>query len=404
MDILILMGCMWLAGYAVGLVAARLGFPRITGYLIAGIFMNPSLISFINKGTVDQLGFIMPVVLGFISYMIGGALRLETLRKLGKVILSITIFQGLVPFFLTLILIGGIGPFVLSLPGGAKDWIPMTLILSAISASSAPAAIVAILHECRAKGPVSTTVLAVLALTDGFTVLAFAISMGVGRALLQGGWAAGAGDMLIVPLVHIFGSLAVGLAFGYLLWKGLAKVRGTLWLLVASVAGILILTGLTETYKLSPFLANMAAGFIVVNGSNREAMITVLEWIEDPLFALFFVLNGMYIDLTAVGEAGTILILIMAGRKIGKYAGARIGAVIIGAPKSLQKFPGFLLLPKAGLTLGLAFMARQAFPSFGDLMFNALLASTVVNMLVTPPLAKYALLKSGEAGRRESPD
>jgi len=66
----------------------------------------------------------------------------------------------------------------------------------------------------------------------------------------------------------------------------------------------------------------------------------------------------------------------------------------------LQKYPGFVLLPKAGLTLGLAFLARQAFPSFGPILFDALLASTVINMLLTPPLAKLALVRSGESGFR----
>jgi Kef-type K+ transport system membrane component KefB len=405
MDILLLMGSMLITGYLAGGLAARLGFPRITGYMVAGILMNPSILPFIHRNTVDTLNFITPVVLGVISYMIGGGLHLDAIRKLGKAILSITIFQGLTPFLLSVCLIAGLGPCVLQIPGDGliATFIPMALILGAIAASSAPAAIVAIIHECRAKGPVTTTCLAVLALTDAFTVIAFAIVMGIGRALVDGHWATGAADMLVAPFLHILGSIAAGLAFGYVLLKGLIKLRTTLGLLASVSAGILILTGMTQAWGLSPILANMAAGFVVVNGSGRDEMITVLERIEDVLFILFFVLNGMYIDIVACKAAGALMVLIMAGRKIGKYTGARIGAALVGTTESLQKLPGLLLLPKAGLTLGLAFLARQAFPSFGPLLFNALLASTIINMLLTPPLAKYALLKSGEAGRRDSP-
>jgi len=71
MDILLLMGSMLIAGYLAGVLAARLAFPRITGYLIAGIFMNPSVLPIFHRNTVDKLNFITPVVLGVISYMIG---------------------------------------------------------------------------------------------------------------------------------------------------------------------------------------------------------------------------------------------------------------------------------------------------------------------------------------------
>ena len=160
------------------------------------------------------------------------------------------------------------------------------------------------------------------------------------------------------------------------------------------------MTAAAETWGLSSILANMAAGFVVANRSGREEMLTVLERIEETLFVLFFVLSGMYVDIAALNAAGALVVLIMLGRGIGKYAGARLGAALVGAPESLRKYPGLVLLPKAGLTLGLAFLARQAFSSFGPLLFNALLASTVINMLLTPPLAKFALLRSGEGGRR----
>jgi Kef-type K+ transport system membrane component KefB len=213
----------------------------------------------------------------------------------------------------------------------------------------------------------------------------------------------GTADILVSPILHILGSVAAGLIFGYVLLKGLARLRTASGLLVSVSAGILVLTGLCELWGLSSILANMAAGFTVINVSGREEMITALERIEEVLFLFFFVLNGMYIDILAVKAAGTLMVLIMAGRKIGKYSGARIGAAMVGAQKPLRELPGLLLLPKAGLTLGLAFLARQAFPSFGPLLFNALLASTIINMLLTPPLAKYALMKSGESYRNHPP-
>jgi len=206
--------------------------------------------------------------------------------------------------------------------------------------------------------------------------------------------------MLAVPVLHVLGSVVAGAAFGWLLLKGLERIRAAWGLLATISAGIMILTAAAETWGLSSILANMASGFVVANRSGREEMLTVLERIEETLFVLFFVLSGMYVDIAALNAAGVLVVLIMLGRKVGKYAGARIGAALVGAPESLRKYPGFVLLPKAGLTLGLAFLARQAFPSFGPILFDALLASTVINMLLTPPLAKLALVRSGESGSR----
>lgn len=392
---------MLLAGYLAGALAARLHFPRITGYLIAGMFLNPSVLHAIPQAAVDKLNFIITVVLGVVSYVIGGGLRLDTIRKLGKAIVSITIFQGLMPFLLSALLVAGLGPFVLPISGGMlATFAPMALVLGAIAVSSAPAAVVAIVHECRATGPVTTTCLAVLALTDAFTVIAFACSLDIGRALAKGQQIAELGNMLAVPVLHVMGSVVAGAAFGWLLLKGLERIRAAWGLLATISAGIIILTAATETWGLSSILANMASGFVVANRSGREEMLTVLERIEETLFVLFFVLSGMYVDIAALNAAGVLVVLIMLGRMVGKYAGARIGAALVGAPESLRKYPGFVLLPKAGLTLGLAFLARQAFPSFGPILFDALLASTVINMLLTPPLAKLALVRSGESGFR----
>jgi len=238
MDALLLTAFMLLAGYLAGGLAARLHFPRITGYLIAGMFLNPSAFHAIPQAAVDKLNFIITVVLGVVSYMIGGGLRLDAVRKLGRAIFSITVFQGLMPFLLSVLLVAGLGPFVLALPGGMlATFFPMALVLGAIAVSSAPAAVVAIVHECRATGPVTTTCLAVLALTDALTVIAFACSLDIGRALVKGQQIAGLGDMLAAPLLHILGSIVAGAAFGWLLLKGLERIRADWGLLAASIGG-----------------------------------------------------------------------------------------------------------------------------------------------------------------------
>ncbi len=55
---------------------------------------------------------------------------------------------------------------------------------------------------------------------------------------------------------------------------------------------------------------------------------------------------------------------------------------------------GIALLPKAGLVIGLALLAKEAFPTFGEVLFNGVLASVIINIFVTPILAIHAIQKS----------
>ena len=146
----------------------------------------------------------------------------------------------------------------------------------------------------------------------------------------------------------------------------------------------------------SSLLANMVVGFIVVNKAKRDEMLLAIEDIENVIFAVFFVLAGMHFDLSALQAAGILALLIILCRCTGKYFGVRVGARISGAPDVVKKYLGLALLPKAGVTIGLGLLLEPLFPNLGAMMFNALLASTIINELFAPPLAKYAIFKAGE--------
>jgi Kef-type K+ transport system membrane component KefB len=229
-------------------------------------------------------------------------------------------------------------------------------------------------------------------------VIVFSLALGFARPLAAGGEAPSLSLVLASPALHICFSLTVGAAFGWALAAATRRI-GTarkLSLLFVTLTAILACTAVTEKTGLSSILANMVAGFFTVNRNRDAITLSVLEQIEQWPFVLFFAVNGMCFDFAAIEAAGILTVLVMAGRKAGKVFGARFGAWLADAPREIRKYSGLVLLPKAGLTLGLAFAAREALPSIGPVIFNALILSTVINMLVTPPLARYALIKAGE--------
>ena len=104
-NIILALGIMVIAGFLGGAIAAKVKFPRITGYLIVGVLLSPSVLHIIPEATIQDFDIIISIALGIIAYLIGGSLRSESIRKLGKSIAWITALQGITPWLLTTLVI-----------------------------------------------------------------------------------------------------------------------------------------------------------------------------------------------------------------------------------------------------------------------------------------------------------
>jgi len=403
MNSILAIGILVITGFFGGFIARRIKFPTISGYIIIGICL--SLLNVIPKELVSgRLNVITDVALGIIAYMVGGSLNLKSLKKLGKNIISITPFEAGGAWLFVTLLIAAIGFFSVgfdfSNPNFSQVHLPMGIVIGAISCATAPAATIAIIHEYKAKGPLTTTLLGVVALDDAFAIIAYAIAISIVEALIISFKNISLFRTVINPLINIGGSILLGaaLGFGLIYASRFAKTRHMLLVIVFGT--ILLCTGLTKILGISGLLANMAIGFIIVNKmKNNENMFGVIDDIEDVIFAMFFTLAGAHFDLGVMKVAGMLSLLIVVGRCSGKFVGARIGASISRAPIPVKKYLGFGLLPKAGVTVGLAILAKQhpAFSAVGGIMVSAILASVIINELIAPPLTKYAIFKAGEA-------
>ena len=77
--------------------------------------------------------------------------------------------------------------------------------------------------------------------------------------------------------------------------------------------------------------------------------------------------------------------------------GTRFGADVSKAPANVKKYLGLALLPQAGVTVGLVLQAKGIFPeNLGEMMINGILASVLLNEIMTPFLLRFALIRSGE--------
>ncbi|MCP3678497.1 MAG: sodium:proton antiporter [Deltaproteobacteria bacterium] len=403
---LVQIGLLLLFGYLGGRVANYFDFPRVSGYIVIGVVLSPSVSGLFHEELVrEDLAIITDIALGIIAFSIGGSLELKNLRRLYGSILWINFTQAFAVFFLVTALVSLVSPLFI-VPGTSPDsfwqsYFPMALVIGAVSAATAPAAVLAIVHEYRAKGPLTTTLLGVVALDDATAIVFFTLATSVAQSLITSeavSWQ----NIIVTPLLQIFLSLLLGIISGVILIKTARFLKRPEAMLGVLIGFIFLTSGMAISFEVSPLLANMVFGFMVVNYVEYSLdLFRVVESIEELIFSMFFTLAGAHINVQALASGGLLACLIVFSRFTGKLLGVRIGGYISHAPQVVKRYLGLALLPKAGVTVGLILLAKDIFGAspLSVIMVNAVLASVIINELIAPPLTRYALFKAEEANQ-----
>ncbi|MEG1527878.1 MAG: cation:proton antiporter [Clostridia bacterium] len=385
MSIIFILCFALLAGLIFTRLMKLLRLPNVTGYLIAGVLIGPHVFKLITAQHLEMLEIITNVALGFIAFSIGTSIKLSLLKKLGKNILVITAMQALLATILVdlvMILIG--------------EPLPFALILGAVATATAPAATLMIVRQYKAKGPVTETLLPVVALDDALGLMVFAISLAIGKVLHVGGSLSFVSAFL-VPVCEILLALVIGSALGFILalvsrfFKSRAN-RLTL-IITFTLGGI----ALAELLNLSSLLLCMMIGTFYGNlFKENEVPLEVLERWTYPLFMLFFVISGAQLNLEVLPTVGIVGFVYIVVRAIGKWGGAYLGAVITKANPNVRKYLGIALFPQAGVAIGMASVVMAQLPEIGQQVTTVVLCATLVYEILGPLLTKIALTKAGE--------
>ena len=359
--------------------------PNVTGYLIVGLVAGPYCLGLIPQGTVDSLGIIPTVALGFIAFSIGAQFRLSFLKKVGKTPVVIAITESL----------GAVIVVDIALVVCGYD-LPFSLCLGAIAAATAPAATLMVVKQYKAKGELTDTLLAVVAIDDATALMFFGISTAVAKSIDS----PQTGSMVITilkPLGEIIASLAFGAAIGFV-HRWLVKwFTGRGNRLAATYAMVFLSVGTGEMLGLSSLLICMMLGAMLANTSRESDVIfEMTDRMTPPIFMLFFFLSGAGLDLTILPEVGVVGIIYVIFRVVGKVSGAWVGGKICHASPKTQKYLGFALVPQAGVAIGLATTAMTIVPEYGPRIRTIILCGTVIYELTGPVITKMALKKAGE--------
>ncbi len=378
---------------AIGMIAALLSskvmkivkLPNVTGYLIIGLILGPYCLNLIPSGTVEHLGFITNVALGFIAFSIGAEFRLSYLKKVGKTPVVIAICESL----------GAVLVVDAALIIAGND-VPFSLCLGAIAAATAPAATLMVVKQYKAKGEVTETLLAVVAIDDATALMFFGISVAIAQSIENGG----SGSVLMTilkPVAQIFGALLLGAVTG-VLFRFLVKwFTGRGNRLGITFALVFACLGISDMLGLSSLLACMMLGAVLVNTSNEsEKIFEQTDRMTPPLFMMFFFLSGAGLDVSLIPKVGVIGLIYVIFRIAGKVSGAALGGKLCKASAKIQKYLGLMLVPQAGVAIGLATTAMTVVPNHGPQIRTIILCGTVIYELTGPVITKLALRAAGE--------
>ena len=407
MEILLCLSIALFAGLMLSRLAKLVQLPAVTAYLVAGVVLGPFCIGafgveglgFTSMENIESLSIISEVALGFIAFSIGNEFRLSQLKSIGKQATVIGILQAVITTLLVdvaLISLHFIIPDKFSLS--------VAIILGAIASATAPAATLMVVRQYKAKGPVTDTLLPVVALDDAVGLVLFAISFGVAGAIESG--KANVVSIIVEPIIEVVLSIGLGATMGYLFTFFERFFHSRSKRLAMSVAFVFLTVALSMLkfeicgvhVAFSSLLTCMMLGTIFCNicDFSEELMDRLDRWTA-PMFILFFVLSGAELDLSVITQGIIVLIGIVyiVFRCLGKYYGARLSSTMVNSPLNVKKYLGITLFPQAGVALGMA-MKASTFGAVGILVSNITLFSVLIYELVGPFLTKIALTKAGE--------
>lgn len=411
-NVILCLGVAILAGLLMTRLCKPLGLPAVTGYLVAGILIGPYCLGqlgidglgFTSLHYVESLSVICDVALGFIAFTIGNEFRVAQVKAIGK---QAAIVSTAAAVLATILVGGGLLVIHQFMPDVVS--IPTALIMGAIAAATAPAATLMVIKQYKAKGPVTTILLPVVALDDAIGLIIFAVCFGTAKAFATGHL--NVLSLVLEPIIEIVASLAVGSALG----AGLAFVERffhsrskRLSLTVAFVLlGVAISTLKFNIGSVhvgfSSLLLCMMMGTIFCNlcDFSEELMDRIDRW-TGPLFALFFVISGAELELSIFTQWAVVVVGVayIVLRCLGKYFGSFISAKLTKCDPMITKYLGITLFPQAGVALGMMSVVAGSAEFAGtrevEIIRNLTLFSVMIYELVGPLMTKISLTKAGE--------
>jgi Kef-type K+ transport system membrane component KefB len=382
--------------FSVLLVAGAMGgylahtvrwLPSITGFMIFGYIAGPSGLNLLSAEALSASRVIIDIALGLILYRLGLSLDIKAVLR-DRYLLVATVLESLA----TLLAVYHILRYF--------DVPELTAaFVAAICTSSSPAVLIHVGHELGAKGQVTSSASSLVALNNVISFLAFSALLPFAHVATD----AGLDVVFFQPLYQLFGSFIVALAVAYGLHHLILVTRKARQYRLALVVGATMLAlGLAKAMMLSILFAPLALG-IIVRSIEHESTVSNIEFGEtfELFFIVLFVFAGANLHVHELLQYAPAAIALVFSRSISKWLGVFVAAKAFQLPNRQAVSTGLLLVPMAGLAIGLVQTADQLFPHEIAAVSALVLGAVAIFETIGPPIAAWAFRYSGEAGQKE---
>ncbi len=382
----------------------KMRIPQVVGYIAIGLLIGESGFKLVRISDITALQPFNLFALGIIGFLVGGEIRISTLKKYAKQFTAILMGEGLVAFSLV-----GLSSFTVlwlvtqslhtAMAGG--------IVLGAIASATDPASTIDVLWEYRSRGVLTTAVIAIVAMDDALAMILYGLGTSIAEIIAGGGGSLSTHAVKIS--IELFGAIGLGIVLALVLSFFLRWLHKPERSLSLALGMILLSVGLAVWADMDVIMTTMTLGFVLANVVPRrsKALFEVVRSFSIPVYVVFFVFVGARLSLgnMPLWLWGVVLLYVLF-RSLGKVFGAWVGAKATNSTPVIRKYLGSSLFAQGGVAVGLSIMASQHMQhimvaenmSLGDMIIFTVTATTLIVQVIGPAFVKWSIKKSGEMG------
>ena len=367
---------------------AKLGWPKVIGYVLAGTLFGPSVLGWISIEALAQIRPMADAALGLLMLEIGRRLDLRWLGEnrdllratLGEITLSFT------AIFL----------FAWGVVGLMAAW---AAAAAAVTMASAPAVVLLTVEESNAQGQVSERIILHTALSAAASFVVFAVVVGIVHAQYSDDWLNAVahppwvvvGSVMIAWLMALLARLVAAL----LRKRSLAQV----FILVATA---LLAVGTARMLAVPVFLTLFLMG-VILSFSDQERTLSYTNLPEGHWFLaiILFVVVGASLpwqDFTwLIGLQAIGLLIVRAVAKVTAVAWAGGGLGI-----ARRVLVGIGIQPLSATAVFMAYEIAGLYPEIGRSSLSLPLFAAAIMELAGPVLCRFAVTRAGETAATDN--
>jgi len=427
--IFIILGISLLGGFAITRLCKLLKIPYVTGYIILGILLGPSLLAFIPQylitGVSDveisgiKIGyagfsFISDMTMGFIAFGCGRYFKWSSIKAGGK--------KPLLASFLIAIavgvIVGGLSYVFYGIVfNKANEYgLAPAFLFGACAACISPTATSSIIRQYKAKSHFVERTFQNILIANITAILAFSVILSLVSTGILGGYkpstevtAGMTAYIAFKPIISTILFCGVGVLFAWILSRLNNYKRTNDSRIILTISFTIILVAIcslpyTQFSKylpitqISPLLPCMAFGIVYYNLSKSEALFLQLDSFLPPILCLFFVISGAKLDLRnfAYVDVTVVAVLFVIFRFAAQFGSSYGITSALGCSNNTRKYLSFTMLTMTSVAVGLINLAVSI---IGDnemieFVYIVILTACVILEIIGPIFAKLALVKT----------